>query len=636
MSSPYISVSVTNTSMDPGSAIYAYTLSYVASSAASTSVSKAYTFSIGSTQVKSGSFDVNGKVGTYTICSGTFSAARSTSAYLLTFSASLALELTWSGSYIGTVYDSATVTVPAASTYTISYNANGGNGAPSSQSKTHGVSITLSSTKPTRTGYSFQGWGTSASDTSVDYAAGATYSANASITLYAIWKANTYTVMYNANGGSGAPGNQTKTHGKTLVLSSTIPTRTNYTFKGWGTSASATTVAYAAGANYTANATITLYAIWELSYTKPRIFNLVVSRCNSSGTANEEGTYAKVTFNWATDRAVSSIKIDWGASSATVSASGTSGSVSQVVGAGAISTDTSYTITVIVADSGGTFSSSISLGGTVFPIDVLNGGTGISFGKPAELADTADFGWEAQFRKPVYGNVVGLNKLPEIPANSDFNTYMDTGCWAVYRNDNAATIANIPVALAGRLEVYSPTGEGLRLSDWSYLRQRYVPYNSTSAIWERDLKRDSNNVWTYGTWYRTSLTPAAANKVYHEQKALWSGAMYMQESHTIALSESVSAQANGIVLTFSKYTNGAAQEHNFNHFFVPKIFVTTHGGYGSAFTMTDIAFGKACHKYLYINDTFISGHADNVTTGTGASGIAYANNTYVLRYVYGV
>ena len=178
----------------------------------------------------------------------------------------------------GNVTESATknvsfsVSVPAWTSYTVKYNANGGSGAPSSQTKWKDQTLKLSTTKPTRTGYTFQGWGTSASDTSVDYAAGANYTANASITLYAIWKAITYTVKYNANGGSGAPSNQTKTYGKTLTLSTTIPTRssiddngtlTEYTFKGWATSATSTSVAYAAGASYTANAAITLYAVWS-------------------------------------------------------------------------------------------------------------------------------------------------------------------------------------------------------------------------------------------------------------------------------------------------------------------------------------------------------------------------------------
>lgn len=164
-----------------------------------------------------------------------------------------------------------TVSVPAWTSYTVKYNSNGGSGAPSSQTKWKDQTLKLSTTKPTRTGYAFQGWATSSSG-SVAYASGANYTANASVTLYAVWKAITYTVKYNANGGSGAPSSQTKTYGKTLTLSNTIPTRTSiedngtlteYTFKGWATSSTSTAAAYQAGSSYTANASITLYAVWS-------------------------------------------------------------------------------------------------------------------------------------------------------------------------------------------------------------------------------------------------------------------------------------------------------------------------------------------------------------------------------------
>lgn len=175
----------------------------------------------------------------------------------------------------GTMYVSTTISIPALTKYTIKYNANGGSGAPSSQTKYYGRTLTLSSTKPSRTGYTFKGWATSASG-SVAYAAGASYTANASVTLYAVWQANTYTIKYNANGGNGAPSSQTKIYGVTLTLSSTKPTRasvvndgttTTYTFKGWATSANSTTVAYAAEAKYTANSSVTLYAVWSSAST---------------------------------------------------------------------------------------------------------------------------------------------------------------------------------------------------------------------------------------------------------------------------------------------------------------------------------------------------------------------------------
>ena len=152
-------------------------------------------------------------------------------------------------------------------TYTVSYNANGGSGAPGTQTKTHAVDLTLSTTKPTRTGYTFSGWNTNASGTGTNYASGGKYTGNANLTLYAKWQINTYTVSYNANGGTGAPGNQTKTYGVDLTLSSTKPMRTGYTFGGWNTNASGTGTNYASGGKYAGNANLTLYAKWTpISY----------------------------------------------------------------------------------------------------------------------------------------------------------------------------------------------------------------------------------------------------------------------------------------------------------------------------------------------------------------------------------
>lgn len=151
--------------------------------------------------------------------------------------------------------------------YTLSYNANGGSGAPSSQTGT-GVgsyTFTISSTKPTRTGYTFLGWSLSSTATSASYQPGGSITLTASDILYAVWKANTYTVSYNANGGSGAPSNQTKTYGVTLTLSNTKPTRTGYTFSAWNTAQNGSGTSYAPGGSYTANAAVTLYAQWTVN-----------------------------------------------------------------------------------------------------------------------------------------------------------------------------------------------------------------------------------------------------------------------------------------------------------------------------------------------------------------------------------
>lgn len=179
-------------------------------------------------------------------------------------------------------------------TYTVRYNANGGSGAPASQTKTEGVSLKLSSTKPTRDGYTFVGWGTSSSATSASYYAGGTYSKDASITLYAVWTPTVYTITYNANGGSNAPSKQTKTHGQTITLTTATPTKSNHAFMGWATSSTATSPEYYGGERYSDDASVTLYAVWV-----ERNYDFSVS--NLKVEPSEVKQYEKVTVSFRMD-----------------------------------------------------------------------------------------------------------------------------------------------------------------------------------------------------------------------------------------------------------------------------------------------------------------------------------------------
>jgi hypothetical protein len=77
-------------------------------------------------------------------------------------------------------------------TYAVTYNANGATGAvPSSQIKTQDVTLVLASNSGAlaKTGYTFAGWNTAADGSGTNYATGASYTANAAVTLYAAWTA---------------------------------------------------------------------------------------------------------------------------------------------------------------------------------------------------------------------------------------------------------------------------------------------------------------------------------------------------------------------------------------------------------------------------------------------------------------
>lgn len=407
---PYVKLTVTQASSNGGAALYDWKLQYIASSAANTNTTREYVVKIAGETVRTGNYNIDGKTGTNTIAQGQVTIPRSTGSRTIQIYCSFAFNLTWSGTYAGRLTATDSFTLAAKTSYKITYNANGGSGAPGQQTKWYGTDLKLSNAIPARAGYAFQGWATSASG-SVAYARGATYSANAAVTLYAVWKEVSYTITYNANGGTVSPASVTKKHDVAIKLPTA--TRTDHTFLGWAISASSSVVSYAAGASYNGNADATLHAVWEKNYTKPVITSYSVARCDANGNANDEGTCAKVVFKWECSKNVSSIVVSWKATtetseqSKTISVSGTSGTVSAIVGDSALSTEKAYSITVTVADSGGSSFAVRTLGGTAYPIDFLRGGNGTAVGKSAEVPNLFDVGWLARFRNDL---MVGLKE----------------------------------------------------------------------------------------------------------------------------------------------------------------------------------------------------------------------------------
>ena len=157
-----------------------------------------------------------------------------------------------------------------ANTYTVIFNANGGEGTMETQPFTYGVEQALAKNLFTRTGYTFAGWATTnngaAAYTDEQIVSDLTAAAGGTVTLYAVWTANTYSVTFDANGGEGTMNKQSFTYGVEQALKTNDFTRTGYTFAGWATTNNGE-VAYTDGqtvSDLTAEAggTVTLYAVW--------------------------------------------------------------------------------------------------------------------------------------------------------------------------------------------------------------------------------------------------------------------------------------------------------------------------------------------------------------------------------------
>ena len=150
----------------------------------------------------------------------------------------------------------------SATSNAVTYNANGGTGAPADGSALTGSTFTVSSSAPTRSGYTFAGWNTASNGSGTSYASSATFTMPAgSVILYAKWTAIAYAVTFNANGGSGSMASQSGTSSTALTPNSF--TRTGYSFAGWNTASDGSGTSYADGASYSFTADATLYARWS-------------------------------------------------------------------------------------------------------------------------------------------------------------------------------------------------------------------------------------------------------------------------------------------------------------------------------------------------------------------------------------
>ena len=182
--------------------------------------------------------------------------------------------------------DGAVVTLYAQWTpykYTVAFNANNGTGSTASMKNlVSGVEYELTANAYKRTGWTFTGWNTKANGSGEAFADGAKVkdlptANNATVTLYAQWQKNGYTVVFDPNGGTGEEmARLEKLYTQSFTLPKNTYTRALYTFSGWSlTPDGAKKYSNAQEvSNLTAEdkATVTLYAVWT-PYTYQISFN---------------------------------------------------------------------------------------------------------------------------------------------------------------------------------------------------------------------------------------------------------------------------------------------------------------------------------------------------------------------------
>ena len=163
-----------------------------------------------------------------------------------------------------------------ANNYNVVFDGNNhSSGATAAVTCTYNEDCTLLSNGFSRTGYTFKGWSTTKGGSvkyeNNGYVRNLTPVKDATVTLYAVWEANTYTVKFDKNSSeaTGNVGSVVCTYDKACTLPANNYTRVGATFDGWAVTSN-TAVQYKDKASVknltaTANGTYTLYAHWKIN-----------------------------------------------------------------------------------------------------------------------------------------------------------------------------------------------------------------------------------------------------------------------------------------------------------------------------------------------------------------------------------
>ena len=285
---------------------------------------------------------------------------------------------------------------------------------------------------------------------------------------------------------------------------------TSLAFSSAGEKAVTVTVTDARGFTRTQQKTVTV-----LPYTAPSVVPytgekaIICARCTQDGTLSDDGTYLRIRCGRKYEKVtVNNIQkntctlgysvVQSGGQHITFSPLLTAGAMSDladvVLPNCVASITTAYSVQLRVSDDlSGAYTYTFTVPTANISFHLADGGHGAAFGALATKYDGVLFAWD------VYGRAYGLGKLEPIPNNADLNDYKAFGMYAVTSDAGAKTVSNLPIEQAGRLMVYSATGDGRTGQAYTYIAQEYFTYKG--AHYYRRLRTGATpNVWAYEAW----------------------------------------------------------------------------------------------------------------------------------------
>lgn len=292
-----------------------------------------------------------------------------------------------------------------------------------------------------------------------------------------------------------------------------------------GTSNVTATITDSRGRSSTTNTSMTV-----LPYAKPTVTKLAVHRCDEDGNEDENGNNIKATFIAAVSSMdgknsasyVLKYKKSSDASYTEIPLTTLNGNYEPTNYDYVFEADgnSSYDVALTAKDRHGSETRNTSASTAFTLMNFHASGSGMAFGKVAEKANAVDFALDVQ------GRALGLGTLELIPNSSDLNLYTVPGVYSIATDAAAATMKNMPKAVAGRLVISDSTGtEPAANALYEYKEQLFLPHDigRGGMPWVRQIRRAGSATWTYYAWQSFALFAYPVGAIYiaynHESPA---------------------------------------------------------------------------------------------------------------------